>query len=158
MTDTTPNLSFQIATLAENAGVDAGLLWDDADECPQGHSSWSYYDQMYTQGDLCGQCVDINNAREEQEYDLSWHPEWRFGRQAKDMTNPAYLLPALEAFLGEGVGYEMVKGAKMEPWPEPCYASIGYDAEGFGATVHEALAEAFLEKLQIEKDGGAPIR
>ncbi len=108
MTDTERRaLSERIAILAEHAGLSAELLWEAAETCPQGHEN-----EDGIIGEICYMCtVDENiipdsywpasRAYRAHEWRTDWHPEWRIGKQAKDLTDPSNLLPLVKAWIGQ---------------------------------------------------------
>lgn len=105
MTDTARRaLSERIATLAEAAGLPSALVWEAAEYCPQGHDN-----EGGSIGEICYVCItdwDIvpdsywsaSRLYRAYEWMPPWHPEWRIGRVAKDLTDPANLLTVVEAW------------------------------------------------------------
>lgn len=101
-------LSERIATLAEAAGLPSELLWEMAGTCPQGHPN-SFGTGI---GDLCPACLSpFMGPLEDSMYAVhweelrkhhanpSWHPEWRIGKQTKDLTTPENLLPLVKEWI-----------------------------------------------------------
>lgn len=90
---------------------------------------------------------------------VHWHPEWRIGRVAKELTDPAYLLPVVEAWRQQkplrSWSIDSQVDYATQPIPTLPYAVIGNerneDFETDGETPWEALALAFVEALEREK-------
>lgn len=128
-------LSLKIATLAEAQGIDPALLWEAAEECPQGHDnrSWCDDDVTYGIGELCLLCwntywvdprvklmaevpfsTSLNKVYGKEEAlgplydDPAFHPEWRIGRRPRDLTHPGLLLPVVEAWIAQAMRYRNV--------------------------------------------------
>ena len=158
-------LSERIATIAEAIGLPGTLLWDPAQTCPQGHENWdvecggpdAYIDE------LCWECrKEHPEITATQYYDLTYHPEWRIGRQAKDFTNPVHLFPLIEAWRtqGEAAGkdrYWMVASQMPALLPQhppvlPTADIVDGETrwEGTGDTPWESLAQAVLAMLDQE--------
>lgn len=154
-------LSGRIATLAEQAGLPSALLWDPASRCPQGHPNT----EGTTVGDLCVSCLyHWLGPREEQVlYNLrldelgdhhensNWHPEWRVGRQAKNISSPANLMELVVEWQRQHPLRSWTVGAPegfLDDFiPRLSYARVG-DCEADGETPWEALALAFAEALE----------
>ena len=173
-------LSERIATLGDAAGINEELLWEAAKTCPQGHHTrdpeWGDFSKDI--GDVCHTCWNrwaqigdygaAHDALLEYASDQSWHPEWRIGRQAKDMTNPAVLLPVVEAWRQKSKNrqWEVHSACPAVGWLRPeaaIFLDYQDDADtdalkmvlGAGDTPGEALAQAFTEALAAEKGESA---
>ena len=157
-------INTRIATLAEAAGVDIHLLWDAADECPQGH----YLDPAIYNvgiGYLCEQCdteywnthMEVNEADWYHEHaanedNPAWHPEWRVGRVPKDFTQASVLFAVVEA-----LKYD------VEWWPYDTGTEEGWNVRigrpevvlgiGSATKLNEALREALYVALEEGGDG-----
>lgn len=153
-------LSEKIATLAEQAGITSALLWEAAETCPQGHDSYGE-----AVGQVCMVCVFRATPRIKEEYIMHQfleghpdaHPEWRFGRQAKDMTNPAVLLPVVEAWIyqamrqrDEYIEWQSLIGQwRAEFSTLTAYGWVEFEGTDPNRTVAEARAFALI--LDAEK-------
>lgn len=152
-------LSQRIAYLAEMMGIPQKLIWDPASHCPQGHQNtdWEggFGDEI---GDVCRECETewYNTSGEEEEItleqrnDAAFHPEWRIGRQAKDLTTFANLLPVLEAWREQDPQNRMWMMHSAYWFYEASRAAFACvnEIEVEGDTPVIALASAFLEELE----------
>jgi len=186
-------LSLRIATLAEELGLPEELVWEAAETCPAGHDNRDLHhdDVVHDTGEMCRRCWDEQwreprrNALMEQGTlatdaiaqvdlyeealgalyeDTKFRPEWRIGKQAKDLTRPEYLLPLVEAWRSQRKGRSwrvLSPYQSMDRTPPdvdsyaPAHAAVFTDHR----TAHdrsetdpwEALAYAFAEALEVEK-------
>ena len=162
-------LSERIATLAEQAGLPSALLWEP--RCPQGHEDVYGVDS----GGFCPDCakawfgsstelvgttwLQMWQEMKHQHANLAWHPEWRIGRVAKDLTDPTSLLAVVEAWRAQKLPenklyprYWAIDSAKDVVEEGMACAVVvnefnreyAWDAE----TPWEALAQAFAEALE----------
>lgn len=86
------------------------LAWEPAKTCRQGHPTGSLQ-----AGQFCMQCVELGYFEqigepgsvpwvewqamaEDPHKNGMWHPEWRIARLPHEFADPAFYLPALEAF------------------------------------------------------------
>ena len=144
-------LSLRIATAAEKAGLPADLVWEAAEKCPQGHDNIL----GTIAGNLCLTCLEKWlgpktafvtyrlrwDELEAQHDNPDWHPEWRIGKQAKDLTNPSHILPVVEAWLAKDSDREWASKYHDGEWIAwvkdlPRYPEPGSDPD---RTVAEAL-------------------
>lgn len=122
---------------------------------------------MALNGDLADACQLAEILAKEHRDDPGYHPEWRIGRQAKDLLNPAHLLPLVEAWRLQELP-ESEKKLTARYWAmDSAKAGIG---DGMACAVvsnefrhvwawneetpWEALAQAFLAALEATKGNG----
>lgn len=171
------SLSLKIATLGEAAGIDQELLWEAAQTCPQGHANYNECGCTYDNavGGLCMDCWlawaqngdygAAHDALREYAHDQNWHPKWRIGKQARDMTNPAVLLPVVEAWIFQcmtkrdvliewqgGMGQWSAEFSMLIPGDGWTVVGMFYDPD---RTIAEA--KAFVEALEAEKGEHADV-
>ncbi len=98
--------------------------------------------------------------REEHTHDVAWHPEWRIGRVAKDLTDPANLLTVVEAWRQQRPLRSWRMTSRLDAEIKcNAYAGVSEVPDGFikvetlrnGSTPWEALALAFAEALEKEE-------
>ena len=157
-------LNERIARLGEEAGLAFDLLWQAAEACPQGHTNREPEcgELDLHIGDICFDCRDEANVswKEHQEHwdDPTWHPEWRIGKAPRDFTDPAVLLPLMEAYWGNwdvdikwewylsADGWMTYVNVYKQNW------KVWIRRKGVGATITEAMAQV-LEQI-FEAAGG----
>ena len=159
--------------------------WEPAAQCPHNHTNISPDDGGYLASirELCAYCLveaawdawdkdeshplqTIMDAALQDDHisDVTWHPEWRIGRQPKNFTHMANIYSLVEEWRAQGVAkgkdrYWIV--ASQMPAilhghpPIPPMADIVEEEtrwEGVGATPWAALAQAFVATLEQERN------
>lgn len=139
-------------------------MYRTAPTCPQGHP----VQPQESPEDICPACPvtfiwplrpEVFHEIEAHRDDPTFHPEWRIGKQAKDLTAPENLLPLVKAWIGqqpddESWTYQVAwrKGQAVGNLYDICAQAWGRYYGGDDAENEwVALAQAFAEALEVQK-------